>query len=539
MTSATRWRRLLLPYPFAVLPALFLAAANPGKFALADLAIVLTASLTLCGLLYGLAALALRSASTRQLVPIVTLALVGWIFLYRAFQRLASESLGALGSHRVFVTVGIVITVGVMWWLTRRPLVGERLTRAFTDVGVALVVWSLLGIAVDEVQAGRAVDRSALRHRLLQPVVAVNAAAGAAGNEARDLYLILLDERANSAVMGERFGFDDRAFEDSLRQLGFTFPRLVHSNYVHTTLSLTSLLSFTHLTELPDELGAKETDPSLPNELLQENRAVRFLRSRGYRFVFFPSQWWPSTRHMRNADEEVDVWRTPSLSRALTRSDLRRNMRQLTPLEYTSLGSNIEYADYVRQTFDRLKNLPPIGTPRFVFAHIVSPHPPVALDAHCRTVNGPDLVRARHPRTMLAYMDQVRCLDSLTLDLVSALLARPRPAPIILLQGDHGTSSLNYSGVPSVDDVSLAQAQERFGAFGAYFLPGSDGRLLADTVTLVNVFPNIFNHYFGTDLPLDSNDLFMSLVRSPYGFRRIELDRYDIAHPGQTKPKTR
>ena len=513
----------MAPFLYAALPALLIANANPGHFTLIDLGIVLTASLIVCALFYALAATGLRTVAAGQLVPLATLMLVGWFFLYRGVQQMVSIGLGALGAHYIVIPFGIAVSAGVLWWLAHRRPLSLGLTRALTRVGFGLVVWSVLGIAVDEVQAARATERSELRRSLLQPLVNTKPAFGAAENQAPDVYLILLDERANSQVMRERFGFQGEAFEDSLRQLGFTIPALVQSNYVHTTLSLISLLSFTHLARLSDELGAEEMDPSLPDELLQENRAARFFRSRGYRFVYFPSQWWPSTRHMRHADEEVEVWSTTTLSRGLTRSDLRRNMRKLTPLWYTPLGDGSEYADYVRRTFERLKNLPATDRPRFVFAHIVSPHPPVALDPHCRAVNGPDLVRANHPLTMAAYLDQVRCLDSLVLDLAGALLTHSRRTPIILLQGDHGTSSLNYSGAPTVAEVTRAQAQERFGAFGAYLLPQSNGRLLADTVTLVNVFPSILNFYFGTDVPMKANELFMSLERNPYAFRRTDF----------------
>jgi hypothetical protein len=38
----------------------------------------------------------------------------------------------------------------------------------------------------------------------------------------------------------------------------------------------------------------------------------------------------------------------------------------------------------------------------------------------------------------------------------------------------------------------------------------------------VNVFPKVFKYYFRTDLPRASDDLFISVDKAPFEFRRIE-----------------
>ena len=82
----------------------------------------------------------------------------------------------------------------------------------------------------------------------------------------------------------------------SLRALGFYVPRVVRSNYLHTLLSLPSLLNAAHLTALEQEIGAKVKHPRLPNYLLEHARVIQYLQQRGYEYVFFPSDWWHSTR---------------------------------------------------------------------------------------------------------------------------------------------------------------------------------------------------------------------------------------------------
>src|SRR6185312_12517245 len=93
-------------------------------------------------------------------------------------------------------------------------------------------------------------------------------------------------------------------------------------------------------------------------------------------------------------------------------------------------------------------------------------------------------------------------------------------APVILLQGDHGTSTLEYSEAPTAAQVDPAAARERFGAFGAYYLPDSGAAAFGDTVTVVNVLGNVLRHYFGAELPPEADDRYLSLERTPFEFSR-------------------
>jgi hypothetical protein len=116
---------------------------------------------------------------------------------------------------------------------------------------------------------------------------------------------------------------------------------------------------------------------------------------------------------------------------------------------------------------------------------------------------------------------QVQCLNRLLLGVVTTLLERSSPQPIIILMGDHGTNVLRYSEAQSASAVSTAQARERFGAFGAFYVPGS-GNLFTDSVTHVNVMSRVLNHYFGAGLPLAPDNLYMSTEQKPYGFVRFD-----------------
>jgi hypothetical protein len=483
--------RLLYPFLFVVLPILTVLTRNAGGSTLGDIAILMGVMLSACALAYAVVALVSGRGWVSPVVPLIVLA-----------------------------------TVAAVRWLARRPQYLDRVTTFFALTGLLMVAWSGFRIAADQIAARRALRGSHLARELAVPIPANGATTSAAQGPRRDIYLIILDEYANSGVLRERFGFDNREFEDSLRQLGFTIPRVIHSNYVHTLLSLPSLLNFSHLTQLGEELGAQNTDPTLPDYLMENNRTAAFLQAHDYEFLFFPSQWWISTRHNRNADWEFRAWSGFNPAREVTRSDLRRAFVSTTPLA-PLYKSDAYDADHVKRTLAAIEQVPSRKRPTFALAHILNPHYPYVFDAACNPLRRRPTGGWGQGREG-AYVNQVRCLNTLLLKTVTTLIQRSAPAPIILLVGDHGTNSLRYSDAKSAAAVSPAQARERFGPFGAFFLPGTGTQHLADSVTLVNVVPTVLNHYFEAGIQLAPDKLYMSLEQTPYLF--VEVDQASLSH---------
>lgn len=505
--------RFLYPFLFALLPILSILTRSPGESALSDIGVVAGVVLAGCAVLYGLVALVLWGRSSRLVPPLVVLACILWFHGYDALSSWAQRR-GSAAAEGIILVAAVATAAGI-WLLARRPRYLERATTFLSLTGLFLVGWSVVRFVRDEIGARQSIRNSLLAQELARPIAPAGGTRRPGGEAPRDIYLLVLDEYANSSVLREQFGYDHRVFEDSLRRLGFTIPSVVRSNYVHTMLSLPSLLNFSHLTRLASELGPRATDPTLPNYLLENNRTVAFLKAQGYRFLFFPSQWWISTHHNHNADWEFQPWSGLDVGREATRSDLRRAYLRGTVLDLLRQDHGHD-ADHVKRTLAALARVPDDPRPTFVFAHILNPHRPFAFDAGCRTL------KAREVSGSSGYVGQLQCLDSLLLATVTTLIQRSSPAPIIVLQGDHGTKTLDYTSARSASQVSPAQARERFGAFGAYYLPGGGERLFADSVTVVNVMAKVLDYYFDAGIPLAPDSLYMSLERSPYSFAPVD-----------------
>ena len=509
----TQRLRVLYPFLFVLIPLLSILTRSPGESTMGDVGVVAGIVLVACAALYGLVALLLRGRASRLVPPLVVLAWIIWFHGYDALSDWARR-LGPGPVAGGILLIAAAATVAGVWWLARRSQYLERVTTFLSLTGLFLAGWLSIRFVRDEIGAGRTIQKSSLVRELANPIVPK--AGGSPGQPRRDIYLIVLDEYANSSVTKERFGFDNRIFEDSLRQLGFTIPSVVHSNYVHTILSIPSLLNFSYLNQVSSELGPGGTDPSLPNYLVENNRTVTFLKTQGYRFLFFPSQWWLSTGHNRNADWKFQPWTGIDVSRDATRSDLRRAYLGGTVLDLLRKDHAYD-ADHVKRTLAALARVPEDPQPTFAFAHILNPHRPFVFDAECRTI------KARKIRGRSAgYVGQLQCLNSLLLATVTTLIQRSSPSPIILLQSDHGTKTLEYLNAKSASDVSPDQARERFGAFGAYRVPDGGARLFSDTVTIVNVMAKVLDYYFKAGIRQAPDSLYMSLERTPYRFVPVD-----------------
>jgi len=502
------------PFFFALVPILNILTRNPGGSRLDDIAVVMGCTLIITGAVYLVATLALRRAP-RPLVPVAVLAVVLLVYGKTALGGV-SRRVAGVPPLVMLAAVCTILLLG-LFWLARRPGILDRANTFFTLTGLLMVGWLGFRLVTDLLHARSVVQHSVVAQQLARPIPVGVSPAGKSVQ--RDVYLIVLDEYANANVLRDVLLFDNRVFEDSLRHLGFTIPASVHSNYVHTLLSLPSLLNFSHLTRLTEEVGRHSTDATLPNYLLENNRAAAFFKGQGYRFLFFPSQWWPSSVRNRNADWQFDPWPGFNPARAATRSDLRRSLLATTAFAFLKRDDHWD-ADYIRRSLSRLEQVPSQPEPTFTFAHVVSPHWPYVFTPDCQ-VSRQTSVDGRVGRRQ-AYTGQLQCLNRMVLHTVTEILHHSPVPPIIILQGDHGTNLLRYSDAESASLVSPAQARERFGAFGAYYLPDGGGRLFGDSVSVVNVLERILSHYFGAVVQPSADDFYLSLERTPYDFVKLD-----------------
>lgn len=152
-----------------------------------------------------------------------------------------------------------------------------------------------------------------------------------------------------------------------------------------------------------------------------------------------------------------------------------------------------------------------IEGPRFVFAHIVSPHPPYLFNAQGKPPdNVPQAMKADGLdiwQFKEAYVEQIKFLNAKIIQLVDEILVQADTPPIIIIQSDHGTAS---SGTGKLDTRTESLIQERLGIFSVFYLQGNGEEDIIKSLTPVNTFRFIFNKYFNAQYPLLENRYFFT-----------------------------
>ena len=334
-----------------------------------------------------------------------------------------------------------------------------------------------------------------------------------------DIYLIILDAYGREDFLKDIYGFDNGEFIDFLEERGFYVANQSTPNYPQTGLSLSSLLNMQYLDGFTK--GFQNTNIRGPiNDLLQNSEVRRSLRNAGYKFVALPSA--TLFTQIRNADVYYKI----------TLGDLNEFEGLLLSSTIANLAIDVWGLDvpvpsyalhrrYILFSLDTLENVAGVNGPKFVFAHIMAPHPPFVLDESgfpvqsVRPYNMGDAsgFMGTHEEYTSDYVGELRYLNERLMKVVDAILVQSKQPPIIIIQGDHGPG--NYFNMVEPDNECL---RERYSILNAYYFPDGNYGDLYPMITPVNSFRIVLNRYFGTNLELLVDRNYYATWLKPYIF---------------------
>lgn len=397
---------------------------------------------------------------------------------------------------RVLLYQGMLLVFGVLAvavFRSRRPW-----STAATVVTILAV--SILCVPILQIGWFRAANLSAARS--VTPGNTGKTRSGAAMIRlAPDIYHIILDGYSRDDVLAKVYGVDNTPFLDALRSRGFRIMPESRSNYMQTIMSLTSMMNMTYLDQLP----APKTSAFLYREQLalffQYSAVLGELQRRGYTCVRLLSDV-----EILNGGAGIEL-RPPRVMFDLTRIDLYGTLIRSTPLRVFPIDTWLAAPSQplVRFQFEALQQpMPAVKGPLFVFAHILSPHPPFIFDRNGNTPPGP-LQRSvadgsDFPGSVQeyrrGYAEQVSFVNKQVLKAVDFILSRYPlyRRPVIIIQGDHG-GGLGYHE----EKLEETLLWERAGILNAYLLPSAVHFDLYDKITPINTYRVILDGLFGLD----------------------------------------
>lgn len=503
------------PYLFAIFPILFLYSHNIGQLSMVSFYEVFIPIAIILGFTaIAVVILWLIFKKDSNKAGIVTSIFLVLFFSYgRIYELIVGFKIGnfIIGGHRYLLAVWLILFIVGTFFTARTKKNLHNLISILNIIAVILVLIPLVNIGIYK-----------FRTRDIQhDIVAVQKEEGAAivknPDELPDIYYIILDGYAGSASLEEFYGYDNHEFIDFMTEKGFFVASESRCNYPWTYLSLASSLNMEYINFLSEDAGTESDDRTLPYDMITNNKVWKFLDSMGYQFVHFDSSGWGPTDRNRNADISIRVNRFNEFYISMIQTTM------LKPFDkYIITDSGIQKVLY---SFSNLARVNQIDGPKYIFAHIMTPHPPFFFGADGELIPEAEYKLAAY-WDKGKYLDQLIYINSRVETLIEEILSGSKVPPIIIIQGDHGARST--LGDPHGDRGDPANIgwlyptaemlRESTPILNAYYLPDAGNGPLYDSISPVNTFRLIFNIYFDKDYELLEDKCYYSPYWQPYNF---------------------
>lgn len=466
----------LYPFLYASYPILALRNYNIAYVAAASIARPLILSIFFTGIIWVVLRLIVRDWNRAGIITTVAVVL---FFSYGHVFLQTESILGETIRHRYLTMLfgGILLLVsGLVIWKVKNT---EIIVNFLSLTGSIMIIFSIVQSAqydISTVRAAMAADE--IQNATMENVSETDI------REKPDIYLILLDGYTRSDILRDHYNFDNTAFLQELENLGFYVAECAQSNYPSTKLSVTSVF-YAKYHDLP------YLSP------VSSSLVIETVRSLGYEVITFENR---SNGHF-DIKEDVRLSRhqmaigkidlTGGLSEfevmLLETSYLRLayDMPQLFPGLDAQLLHETEFYEHYQQVnfiLKELQRLPETEGPKFIFAHILVPHPPFIF--------APDGKFQWADDRVAGYNRNVQFIDSHIVPVVDTIIKKSKTPPVIIIMGDHG---------PFGNQVTPSM---RLAILNAYYVNDEAKKDLYESITPINSFRVVFNNYFGTNYPL-------------------------------------
>jgi len=306
-----------------------------------------------------------------------------------------------------------------------------------------------------------------------------------------DIYHFILDGYAGPSTLDIVYGYHD-PFISSLKEKGFIVAEQCCSNYPMTSLSLTSTQGMGYFTDRP------EFERLRSGQINQD-----ILRVLGYRIINVAA-----VREGLNKNKDID---------------LLYLVLRMSALDMIAHRFNL-YARFARANINNayvcLEQSINLEGPKYVYAHIMAPHPPFVFrrNGSPNKLFDPglqgDLWKTSWDDKQ-GYLEQLIYIANKTDQVVDKIIAGSKERPIILIQSDHGPQFIEQG-----DYYYL----KRMAILCAYLLP-KNGRIASKPIrSPVNLFRLIFSAYFDLDYPLLPDKYYFSYMEKPFNLTDVTME---------------
>lgn len=383
-------------------------------------------------------------------------------FVYELCEKLFHRGWWPFFEIHRYLVVLIVISSSVLWFFlfrTRRTF--QSLTFSLNVFVIAFFLMNIIRLSTAYFSY-KAPENGSVEAERAVP----------ASDTMPDIYYIILDSYASDSVLSALYKYPSNPLTSFLKEKDFTLIPSSRTNYISTDPSLASSLNYSYL----DSMEKKG------RSVIYGNKVCAYLKNEGYSIVHVRSGY-SVTRENYEADHIIDLDNLSEFERTLLRYSVFRLDDLLGYVRYKTLKEQLKI---MYEVFE-------IKGPKFVFLHIVSPHPPYVCDENGNFKSSPRVVNVWwEPKE--DYLLQLKFINSEMIRYLSAMFEKSNRKPVVLVQSDHGP----WIQADSFEKIYEARSQ----ILNAYHIPFGWKKNLYPHVTPVNSFRIIFNGLFNDSLPL-------------------------------------
>lgn len=500
-------KRVLILHPllFALFPILTLVSTNIQEMKVFDANRSIVISAIFTGLL--LLVLQILSHDWHKAAALSSLYIIFFFSYGHSYTLLRTMDIHGLliGRHRFLISAWIVILIIGSWVIFTRirdfPSV-TRMLNIFSAILIMLPVISILAYLLPS-KVDLKSDQAIEKEDLIEGVAELNM-------PLPDIYYIIPDAYIRNDILRDQFDYDNTHFIDYLENRGFYVATQSNSNYLWTRVSLASSLNLDYLQNFAPEISSIG-EQIYENEFIKHSLVRKQLENLGYTTIafdtgflgteLFDAEYFLTPDKARLNREAFNAFEVmlihTSAGRILVDLDRITNIPFVRSITIRMESPFYAQRETILSLFENLKNTPNIPGPKFVFAHITSPHKPYVFGPNGEVINpeGPftlaDTDELPVSEESRRYVDQLIFITTMLQEAIDIILNNSDQPPIIVLQSDHGFSAnLRW---PDIEEDAL---RARMSILNAYYLPIPCQQDLYSSITPVNSFRVVFNCAF-------------------------------------------
>lgn len=417
----------------------------------------------------------------------------------------------SLGRHRILAPIWLGAFALIIFWIKRATGSLQNWNRLLTLVAVVALLLPLAQIGVFFVRVLTVTTEP-------QSQVSISEVSLPPNRPAPDVYYIILDAYARDDTLKDEFNLDTTPFISQLEAMGFFVARCAQSNYAQTQLSLASSLNMNYLQDIDPSYSPEQKTRVGMEELIRHSAVRKAFESLDYQIIAFETgfkgtQWEDADLYLSPSSDVFHAMQIAGGPNGFEVMLLRTSAGLLLADGVNILPKFLQpdfdnprkiHRDLILYDFEQLSTLPSRPGPKFVFAHLVIPHPPYVFGPNGEFTDV-------DKEYVLGYRDQVLYLNKRLLELIPEMIAASPTPPVIILQGDHGSIG--------------SKPNTRTTIFNAYYLPDESAQALHDDISPVNTFRVVFNTYFGGDYNILEDVSYYSVYTAPFDFTVVPNKR--------------